>query len=432
MAQSPGTEVAAPMLLSRLLRPFVKVGRLTVIDAHGRPHVFGSGSAPSVTVRLHHPSLHWRLALQPELCAGEAYTDGTLTVEDASLYDFLDLIGRNRAAAKKAALKGPFRRAGQALRRLQQFNPASRARRNVAHHYDLSGELYDLFLDPDRQYSCAYFADPDDDLETAQLRKKRHIAAKLLIEPGMRVLDVGCGWGGLALYLAQRLGADVTGITLSEEQLEVATARAAAAGLADRVRFRLQDYRDVTGTYDRVVSVGMFEHVGVNHYGEFFAALRRSLSEDGVALLHSIGRSSGPGSTNPWLRKYIFPGGYSPALSEVAPVIERAGLWTIDLEVLRLHYALTLRHWRQRFLANRARAAALYDERFCRMWEFYLAGSEISFRYLNSVVFQIQLARKRDAVPQTRDYLLDAERALAAQDALSRSPRPLERPDPAT
>ena len=224
----------------------------------------------------------------------------------------------------------------------------------------------------------------------------------------------------------------MTGITLSEEQLEVATTRAAAAGLADRVRFRFQDYRDVTGTYDRVVSVGMFEHVGVNHYGEFLAALCRSLSEDGVALLHSIGRSSGPGSTNPWLRKYIFPGGYSPALSEVAPVIERAGLWTTDLEVLRLHYALTLRHRRQRFLANHARAAALYDERFCRMWEFYLAGSEISFRYLNSVVFQIQLARKRDAVPQTRDYLLDAERALAAQDTLSRSPRPLERPDPAT
>ena len=305
----------------RLFAPFIRIGRLTVIDAQGGRHVFGSEEAPAVTIRLHDPSLHWRMALQPELCAGEAYMDGTLTVEDASLYDFLDLIGRNLAATGQGALKGPFGRFKPLLRRLRQFNPARRTRRNVAHHYDLSGELYDLFLDQDRQYSCAYFHSPDDDLETAQRRKNRHIAAKLLLEPGMRVLDIGCGWGGLALYLADRLGAEVTGITLSEEQLKAANTRAARAGLADRARFHLRDYRHETGTYERIVSVGMFEHVGVNHYDAFFRTVRENLTEDGVAILHTIGRYSGPGSTNPWLQKYIFPGSYSPDLSEVMAVI---------------------------------------------------------------------------------------------------------------
>jgi cyclopropane-fatty-acyl-phospholipid synthase len=265
--------------------------------------------------------------------------------------------------------------------------------------------LYGLFLDSDRQYSCAYFRTGAEDLDTAQLDKKRHIAAKLLLKPGMKVLDIGSGWGGLALYLAREHGAEVTGLTLSSEQLAYAEARAAREGLAGRVRFVLRDYRDETETYDRVVSVGMFEHVGVNHFRRFFAQVRDRLTPDGIALLHTIGRSQGPGRTDPWIRKYIFPGGYIPALSEVSRAIERERLETTDIEVLRLHYAETLRHWRRRFLANCARIEAIYDERFCRMWEFYLAVSEVSFRYLDSVVFQIQMAKRRDAVPLVRDYL---------------------------
>ena len=299
----------------------------------------------------------------------------------------------------------------------------AQARRNVAHHYDLSAELYDLFLDADRQYSCAYFTDPAQDLETAQLRKKQHIAAKLLLKPGLRVLDIGCGWGGLGIYLAQQLGAEVTGITLSTEQLAIANARVAAAGLDDRAHFHLRDYRHETGSFDRIVSVGMFEHVGVNHYGEFFSTLRKCLADDGVALLHTIGRRDSPGSTNPWLQKYIFPGGYSPSLSELSAAIERSGLWISDIEVLRLHYADTLRHWRLRFEANRARVAALYDERFCRMWEFYLVTSEVSFRHLDNVVFQVQLAKRRDAVPQTRDYQFAAEARLVEADRGLSRPR---------
>jgi cyclopropane-fatty-acyl-phospholipid synthase len=292
----------------------------------------------------------------------------------------------------------------------QQYNPLHAARENVAHHYDLSDTLYDLFLDIDRQYSCAYFTRPDVTLETAQADKKRHIAAKLLLRPGQKVLDIGCGWGGLALYLARECGVQVTGLTLSSEQLKVAERRAAAAGLADRVRFHLRDYRTETGRYDRIVSVGMFEHVGVVHYPAFFRKLDELLSPDGVALLHSIGRMDGPGATNPWIRKYIFPGGYSPAMSEVLPEVEKVGLWITDIEVLRLHYAETLRHWRQRFLANRERIKNLYDERFCRMWEFYLAGSEVAFRHQGHIVFQMQIAKRVDAVPLTRDYMFDWER----------------------
>ncbi|MFZ1430315.1 MAG: cyclopropane-fatty-acyl-phospholipid synthase family protein [Geminicoccaceae bacterium] len=411
------------MLLSRLLRPLIRIGRLTVIDADGQSHVFGTDSEPSVTVRLHDRSLHWRLALNPGLHAGEAYMAGTLTVEDATSYEFIELFARNLECAGAVDLGGPVDILNRSLRRLKQFNPAPRARRNVAHHYDLSAELYDLFLDADRQYSCAYFTEPGQDLETAQLRKKQHIAAKLHLEPGMRVLDIGCGWGGLGLYLAERLGAEVTGITLSTEQLALANARAAAAGLEASAQFHLRDYRHETGNFDRIVSVGMFEHVGVNHYGEFFRTVHDRLADDGVALLHTIGRRDGPGSTNPWLQKYIFPGGYSPSLSELSAAIERSGLWINDVEVLRLHYAETLRHWRLRFEANRAQVAALYDERFCRMWEFYLATSEVSFRHLDSVVFQLQLSKRRDAVPQTRNYQLDTERRLVEAERDDARPR---------
>jgi cyclopropane-fatty-acyl-phospholipid synthase len=301
-------------------------------------------------------------------------------------------------------------------RRLQQFNPVRRAWTNVAHHYDLSDGLYDLFLDSDRQYSCAYFTAPNQDLETAQTNKKRRIAAKLMLRPGQRVLEIGSGWGGLAMYLAAQGEVNVTGVTLSREQHQVSNARAAAGGLADRVRFHLRDYREQTGTFDRIVSVGMFEHVGLNHYGRFFAKVRDLLADDGVALLHTIGRSDGPGMTHRWIRKYIFPGGYSPALSEVLPAIERARLWVTDVEVWRLHYAETLRQWRYRFNANRARIGALYDDRFCRMWEFYLAASEVAFRCLGHAVYQIQLAKRIDSVPLTRDYMGEREQALMARE----------------
>src|SRR3990172_3404684 len=341
--------------------------------------------------------------------------NGTLTVEGGTLYDLLDLAGRNIAGLDSHPLSALRTWFGKALRVVHTYNPVPRARRNVAHHYDLSGEPYDLFLDADRQFSCAYFVGDNDSLEVAQDNKKLHIASKLLLEPGQRVLDIGSGWGGLALYLARLADVDVTGVTLSAEQQRVAERRAKEAGLSDRVRFHLRDYREVTGRYDRIVSVGMFEHVGIAHFGAYFRKVRELLTEDGVALLHSIGRMDPPGATDPWIRKYIFPGGYTPALSEVAAVVERSGLWIADIEILRLHYAKTLREWRRRFLANRDKACALYDERFCRMWEFYLTGCEIAFRHIGQMVFQMQLARHQDAVPLTRDYAAEFERANAGR-----------------
>jgi cyclopropane-fatty-acyl-phospholipid synthase len=399
------------MLLVSMLSGVVRAGRLTIIDAHGKRHLIEGGQpGTSVTVRLRDASLHWKLLLRPRLYVGEAYMDGTLTIEEGSLYDFLDLLVLNDTAHPNELMR-LGRATARMMRRIYQLNPVWRARRNVAHHYDLSDQLYELFLDDDRQYSCAYFRTPQNDLETAQHDKKRHIAAKLLLRPGQKVLDIGSGWGGLAIYLAAESGVEVTGLTLSEEQLKASQRRAAAAGLADRVRFYLRDYREETGQYDRIVSVGMFEHVGVNHYPAFFAKLKELLAPDGVALLHSIGRMEGPGMTNTWLRKYIFPGGYSPALSEVVPVAERAHLWITDIEVLRLHYAETLRQWRNRFEQNRDRVRALYDERFCRMWEVYLIGSEVAFRRAGHLVFQMQLAKSLETVPLTRDYMFDWERA---------------------
>src|SRR3954447_15287410 len=378
------------MLLSRLFERIITIGRLRIIDAGGSLHTFDGSGGPRVTIRLHDSSLHWKLAVRPRLYFGEAYMDGTLTIEEGSLYDLIDLFAVNLEAMPAGLLARLLNGSVTLFRRIHQYNPLARARQNVAHHYDLSDQLYELFLDRDRQYSCGYFTDTSEDLDTAQLNKKRHIAAKLLLRPGTRVLDIGSGWGGLALYLAGECGADVTGLTLSEEQFKVANRRAAAAGLADRVRFYLRDYREEGGCYDRIVSVGMFEHVGVNQYPVFFGKLRALLAPDGVALLHSIGRMDGPYATNPWIRKYIFPGGYSPALSEVVPHAERARLWITDIEILRLHYAETLRAWRGRFERNRDRIRALYDERFCRMWEIYLVGCELAFRRGGHLVFQMQ------------------------------------------
>ncbi len=398
------------MLLLRLLRRVVKSGSLTVIGSKGAVHHIGEGSGgTALAIRLHDRRLEWRLFFRPHLALGEAFTDGKLTVENGDVYDFLDLLTRNLGTGKRLPLDRLRRMLGRFARRLLQYNPLWRAGRNVRHHYDLSGALYDLFLDCDRQYSCAYFAEPEMTLEEAQEAKKQHLAAKLLLEDGQKVLDIGSGWGGLGLFLAESRTVDVTGVTLSTEQHGVSQRRAATAGLADRVRFDLRDYRELTGTYDRIVSVGMFEHVGVPHYEEYFRKIAELLTDDGVAVLHSIGRMDGPGTTSPWIRRYIFPGGYSPALSEVLPVIERCGLWVTDIEILRLHYAETLREWRRRFTANRKRIAKLYDERFCRMWEFYLAGSEVTFRNSGHMVFQIQLAKRVDTVPLTRDYIYEWE-----------------------
>ena len=408
------------MLLSRLLRNRFWTGRLEIIDARGRRHVFGNDPEPRIVLRFHDAALGRRLFFDYDPGLGEAYMEGRLSIEEGDIYGLLALCAANLAAIESHWLHR-WRTSLQLLaRRLGHFNPADRAKRNVAHHYDLSGRLYELFLDADRQYSCAYFGQPDYSLEQAQEAKKERLAAKLLLSPGQRVLDIGSGWGGLGLHLARRGGAEVVGVTLSEEQHRVSRQRAQAAGLSDRVDFLLQDYRSLEGRFDRIVSVGMFEHVGTRHYPEFFAKCRDLLTDDGIALLHTIGRSGGPSATSAWTRKYIFPGGYSPALSEVVPAIERASLLITDVEVLRLHYAETLRAWRQRLAKNRDEVVALYDERFLRMWEFYLSASEAMFRYGGHIVFQIQMAKCQEAVPITRAYLHEDDRQ-APQSPIRRS-----------
>lgn len=397
--------------LSHMLKSFVRVGTLKVVDAEGKVHVFAGSPGPAVTMRLTDKSLYHKLFLNPELHAGEAYMDGRLSFEDGStLKDFLTLFSMNRIALGTYPMQKMLRRVSRGLKRFQQANKIGEAQRNVAHHYDLGNDFYKLFLDKGMQYSCAYFLHEDDTLEEAQQNKLRLIASKLQLKPGLRILDIGSGWGDLALYLAAMEDVDVTGVTLSKEQHALSNEKARRAGLADRVRFELLDYRKLEKRFDRIVSVGMFEHVGVHHYGEFFAKINALLDDDGLMVLHSIGHMSPPGTASPWLRKYIFPGAYSPALSEVFPVVEQASLWVTDLEFLRVHYAETLKHWHQRFEENRAAIAAMYDERFCRMWEFYLISAEMMFRTGSQLVFHMQLARKRDAAPIVRDYVTDLQR----------------------
>lgn len=403
-------------LLSHMMGRFIQKGTLHVIDAKGKRYTFQGTSEPVATIQFHDPGLPLKLFRNPELHAGEAYMNGTLTFVDCSLTDFLGLFSINRGGMASYPLQNVLRKISRMLRSFQQHNPVGKAQQNVAHHYDLSRELYELFLDQDLQYSCAYFRDPDDTLETAQKNKLRHIAAKLELAPGQRILDIGCGWGGLAFELAARADVEVLGVTLSKEQHLVATKRAITLGLDKRVRFELLDYRKVSGPFDRIVSVGMFEHVGVSRYDEFFKNIFGLLKNDGFALLHSIGHMSPPGTASPWLRKYIFPGAYSPALSEVLAATERQHLWVNDIEVLRTHYADTLVEWNKRFQQNRQRIAELYDERFCRMWEFYLISAETMFRTGAQMVFQMQLSPTRDSTPLSRDYMVDIERRYLEED----------------
>jgi cyclopropane-fatty-acyl-phospholipid synthase len=409
-------------LLDVLLRRIVRAGDLQVIDPQGVLHHYGDGTGPAVIVHITDKWLPLQVLLDPHLALGEGYVNGRFRMERGEVYDLLALLASNVGQHPLPNWTTGFDAARFLLRRIMQFNPIRRARRNVAHHYDIDGAIYDLFLDGDRQYSCAYFAN-DMSLDAAQLAKKRHIAAKLALLPGHRVLDIGSGWGGLAIYLAKITGANVTGVTLSTEQLNVATGRAASEGLDQSVRFELKDYRETHGCFDRVVSVGMFEHVGVNHYLTYFRKIRQLLGDDGVALIHTIGRLGAPTATHPFISKYIFPGGYIPALSEMIPAIERSGMIIADIEVLRLHYAKTLRAWRERFLAHWDKAVALRGERFCRMWEFYLAGSEAAFRYQDLVVFQVQIVKRIDALPWTRDYMANAEQQLLERDAIDTRPR---------
>ncbi len=407
----------ASYLLQRGLGSVIVTGRLDIITPDARRLSFGDGDGPPLTARFIDWGAVWAVLLDPDLRTGEMFTDGRLVMDEGEIYDFLCLVIRNGHGAEMSRWETTIDALRDIATALFGRNERAASKRNVERHYDLGDDLYALFLDPDWQYSCAYFERPGLSLAQAQKAKQRHIAAKLMIAPTSRVLDIGCGWGGLDCYLAGVAGAaQVLGVTLSTEQIQGANARAERLGLADKVAFRIQDYREVTETFDRIVSVGMFEHVGRAHYDEFFQTARQRLDRDGVMLLHTIGSTEKPAITNPWITKYIFPGGHLPSLSEIVTSAEKADLIITDVEVWRLHYAQTLRAWRTAFMARRDEAKALYDERFCRMWEFYLALSEAAFRHEEIVVFQVQLARRIETVPLTRDYIAEAKAGLLARE----------------
>ena len=395
------------MWASAVFKSLVQTGRLMVEDARGQRHVFGDGEAPRAGIRIKSRALERRIFFTPKLAIGEGYMDGELEIIEGDLYDFLDLCMANMGNFPQSR----FHRWAETLRDKvalwQTFNPIHKAAGKVRHHYDLNGQLFDLFLDADRQYSCAYFKSPNDSLEQAQAHKKRRLAAKLHLADGHRVLDIGSGWGGLAMTLAGLRDVTVVGVTLSEEQYQHSRRRIDNAGLAERVRIHLQDYRQVQGHFDRIVSVGMLEHVGPRHYLEYYRKIAQLLTDNGVAVIHAIGKFHTPAPLNPWMAKYIFPGAYTPTLAEQTKAIEKAGLWVTDVEILRVHYADTLKAWRRRFQQNIDTARALYDDRFCRMWDFYLAGCEAAFRRGELMVFQIQLAKAVDTLPLTRDYMAD-------------------------
>ena len=406
-------------IFRKFIAETVSTGNLAITSWNGKDYRFGDGTGPLVHVRFKTRAAENGVMLDPTLKLGECYMDGSIEFLSGDIFQFLKLVfvssggnvGRSRSWLRM--IDGARRLMALASR----GNDRIRARSNVAHHYDLSGDLYELFLDRDKQYSCAYYPTPETTLEEAQLAKKRHIAAKMLMDrEGLATLDIGCGWGGMGLYLARHLAAEVTGVTLSTEQHGIANRRAGDEGLADHAQFLLKDYRALNQKFDRIVSVGMFEHVGLKSYQEYFDKCAELLHEDGVMLLHTIGQKDEPSPTNPFIEKHIFPGGYIPSLSEMMEPIEKSGLYVTDVEILRLHYAETLKDWRERFLAHWDEAKELYDERFCRMWEFYLAASESAFRWQGLVNFQVQLTHKVDTLPLTRDYIYEEERRLQMLD----------------
>jgi cyclopropane-fatty-acyl-phospholipid synthase len=397
-------------VLSKIFRAAIRNGRVTLVGAGGQEAEFGGqGPGPEVRLRLADASFDKKILLNPELKAAEGIMNGQLVLEEGSIHDFIELFFINKRQFDMNPNQIFWNGLSRRLRRFMQHNTLRNSRRNVEHHYDLGNDFYRMWLGHDLQYSCGYFPLGTETLDEAQTAKKRHIAAKMALEPGQTVLDIGCGWGGMALYLAAVADVKVVGVTLAEEQLKVARARAEYLGLGDRVEFCLQDYRDVTETFDRVVSVGMLEHVGVSHLTEYYLNVRNRLKPDGVALIHSVSSKAPPGITGPFLRKYIFPGGYSPSLSEAFAAVERSGLWTLDTEIWRVHYAHTLAAWRERFMAQRETVVGMYDERFAKMWEIYLSACECAFSHGASCNFQMQLGRERDAVPLSRGYIEAAE-----------------------
>ncbi|MDQ3144782.1 MAG: cyclopropane-fatty-acyl-phospholipid synthase family protein [Pseudomonadota bacterium] len=397
-------------LIDSLIGKILKQGQLTLITPDGERKTYGPGGGRALTVRVTDTKVLLDLVRSPRLGLGEAYMDGRMMIEDGNILDLMTMVVGGIRWEDKAVGRTALNKGKNKWRALFRRNPADASRRNVAHHYDVGNDLYRLFLDDDLQYSCAYFTDPANGLEQAQADKKAHIAAKLYLKPGQRVLDIGCGWGGTALYLNRVAGVEVLGVTLSEEQLKVARRRAEEAGVADKVKFELTDYRSVTGTFDRIVSIGMFEHVGAPHYDEFFAACRALLAKDGVMLLHTIGKfGKAAAAPDPFTEKYIFPGYHLPSLSQMCAASEKVRLIASDVETLRLHYAYTLRHWLERTVAARGEIEAMYDARFFRMWEFYLAGAIVGFECGTMCNYQVQYIRDRRALPITRDYMAEAE-----------------------
>ncbi|MGL4239907.1 MAG: class I SAM-dependent methyltransferase [Beijerinckiaceae bacterium] len=404
-------------LLSGLLKRFVEKGRLTVIDMTGLKHVFGSGeNGPSVTVRMKDEAVARAIFFNPELAFPEAYMDDRIAFEEGSgVYDLLMLFSVNRKALGGHPVQQALRNGWRAVRRWQQQNSVAQASKNIRHHYDISPDFYKLWLDPTMNYSCAYYTHPENSLEQAQMDKMRHIAAKLRLQPGMTVAEVGSGWGGLACYLAKNFGVTVRSVSLSPEQIAVAKQRAIDEGVADKVEFLVQDYRHMEGTYDRVISIAMMEAIGVQNFDNYFAKLKSLMKPGGFGLVHAIGRMSPPGTTAPFIRKYIFPGGYVPALSELFASLERTGTWVSDCEILRLHYYWTIKAWRENFAAIRDQAVAMFDERFARMWEFYLISVELGFLHGSNMIYQILISEQRDDVPVLRDFITDDERMIAAR-----------------
>lgn len=410
------------MLLDYVFKPFVKVGCLRIIDSRGKTQSYAGSPGLNLTLRLHNRQTESLFLWQPELAMGEGYMNGTITLEQGTLYQLLDFATQNLHlnAYRIGICHRMFYAIAKMLSRIQQYNPIDRAHKRISHHYDLNETFFRLFLDRDLQYSCAYFRTMQDSLETAQENKKRHIARKLLLKPGQRVLDIGSGWGGMALHLAREADVFVVGLTLSKEQHKVATKRAAQLNLSDRVKFYVRDYREEKAQYDRIVSIGMFEHVGVPHYPEYLNQIHRLLKNDGVMLLHSIGVAGTPRTTNPWIQKYIFQGGCCPSLSQVLPHVEKVKLFVTDIELLHFHYAETLKNWRMNFMRHWDTVKNMFDERFCRMWEYYLTSCEVAFRNQDLMVFQMQMAHDKSVVPMTRDYLYkDNHASLHAADKMS-------------